>query len=467
VRDGNTVAFTYDELNQLARENNQELNKTVTNAYDVGGNITTKTEYAYTIGTLGTPTKTYTYSYGDTNWKDKLTSYDGKSISYDNIGNPTSYDGWTYTWEAGRQLASASTTGTSISYKYDDNGIRTSKTVNSVTTDYTLFGDKVVVESNGTDTLKYTYDNVGNLVGMNLNGTDYFYEFNAQGDVIGIVNTSATKVVSYVYDSWGKVLSTTGSLASTVEAKNPFRYRGYRYDAETGLYYLQSRYYSPSWGRFLNADAVIGKPGQLLASNMFAYCYNNPVNLSDPDGETPIQAAFAAIFAIAGWYFGDYVAKSLGYYSGTMYWTVRSAVAFGGVALGWFAGWALTSIASRYLLANLTVLAKLPDWVLWTIGLTGSSGLTLNKIANAVTLAAADSNKVWHIMQSHHYWGRVGAYNWGQISNIIVSMLRNGYSSAYTAGNQIYSYYYSGQIVQVVTRNVNGVIKIVDAWVKN
>jgi hypothetical protein len=71
-------------------------------------------------------------------------------------------------------------TGTSVSYKYNDEGIRTTKTVNGVTTNYTLFGDKVIVESNGTDTVEYTYGANGNLLSMNLNGTEYFYEFNAQ-----------------------------------------------------------------------------------------------------------------------------------------------------------------------------------------------------------------------------------------------------------------------------------------------
>jgi len=104
---GNQIKYNYNELNEVIREDNQVLNKTIVYAYDVGGNITSKTEYAYTTGTPGTPTKTVSYNYGDTNWKDKLTSYDGKAITYDAIGNPLTYDGWTYTWEEGRQLKTA------------------------------------------------------------------------------------------------------------------------------------------------------------------------------------------------------------------------------------------------------------------------------------------------------------------------------------------------------------------------
>ncbi|SMC26740.1 RHS repeat-associated core domain-containing protein [Clostridium acidisoli DSM 12555] len=96
-----------------------------------------------------------------------------------------------------------------------------------------------------------------------------------------------TQVVIYTYDTWGKLISTTGSLASTVGAVNPYLYRGYRYDTETGLYYLQSRYYNPDWGRFVNADGIAANTGELLSGNMFAYSKNNPVNMSDADGDRP------------------------------------------------------------------------------------------------------------------------------------------------------------------------------------
>ena len=102
-------------------------------------------------------------------------------------------------------------------------------------------------------------------------------------------------MVSYTYDTWGKLVSTTGTLASTVGVKNPYRYRGYRFDTETGLYYLQSRYYNPEWGRFINADALGGKVGELLTHNVFAYCLNNPVNMSDPDGNLSISSIWQSV----------------------------------------------------------------------------------------------------------------------------------------------------------------------------
>jgi len=86
--------------------------------------------------------------------------------------------------------------------------------------------------------------------------------------------------VTYSYDAWGNVLTATGDLANI----NPFRYRSYYYDAETYFYYLQSRYYDPAIGRFINADAFVSTGQGILGNNMFAYCNNNPVNLSDPNG---------------------------------------------------------------------------------------------------------------------------------------------------------------------------------------
>ena len=102
--------------------------------------------------------------------------------------------------------------------------------------------------------------------------------------MVRILNSSGTVVTEYTYDAWGLLLTTSGSMASTVGKYNPFRYRSYYYDTETGFYYLQSRYYDPTVGRFLNADGIIGANGGILGYNMFAYCNNNPVMHSDPSG---------------------------------------------------------------------------------------------------------------------------------------------------------------------------------------
>lgn len=295
---GKLIKYYYNELNELIREDNQVLGKTIAYAYDGGGNILSKKEYSYTTGTLGTPAKTISYGY-DTIWRDKLTSYDGKTLEYDGIGNLTSYNGYKYTWEEGRQLKTISGNGVNLEFKYNSSGIRTEKKNLStgITTTYHLVGDKITYEENGSDKIYYSYDSTGNLISMNLNGTGYYYIRNAQGDITGLIDASKNLVVTYSYDSWGNPIS-GGSLGNTVGAKNPYRYRGYRYDSETGLFYVGSRYYDPVTCRMLNADdtdVLDGGNDHMLENNLFAYCFNNPVNMSDKDGQWPKWATKVAI----------------------------------------------------------------------------------------------------------------------------------------------------------------------------
>jgi RHS repeat-associated protein len=287
TENGNSINYYYNELDELKREDNKILKKTIVYSYDKGGNILSKSEYPYTTGDLGTITKTYNYKYEDSNWKDKLTEFDGKAITYDAIGNPLTYDSWTYSWEEGRQLKSISGNGKKLTFKYDDNGVRTEKIVDGVTTKYNLVEDRVTYESNGTDNIYYSYDVEKKLESMNFNGVEYYYVRNVQGDIIGLVDKMGNLVVEYTYDSWGDLITIEGSLKDTIGVKNPYRYRGYRYDSETRLYYLQSRYYSPELGRFLNADTseILSMTcGDLISGNLFVYCSNNPVINSDPGG---------------------------------------------------------------------------------------------------------------------------------------------------------------------------------------
>ena len=134
----------------------------------------------------------------------------------------------------------------------------------------------------------FLYDDNGGRIGVQYNGANYLYVYNAQGDVIAIVDANHNVVVKYTYDEWGNKVSVTGSMAGTLGVQNPFRYRGYCYDEETGWYYLQSRYYDPVTGRFINADGQINDG--VLGANLFAYCENNPVNMVDYDGNDPTPA---------------------------------------------------------------------------------------------------------------------------------------------------------------------------------
>ncbi len=133
VDNGKAIKYYYDSLGQVVREDNGELNKTIVYTYDESGNILKVVEYALTSNaTLGASTKTVDYSYGDSNWKDKLTSYNGKAITYDAIGNPLTYDGYTFKWEGGRMLISITGNRKNINYNYNIDGIRTGKAVDGV-----------------------------------------------------------------------------------------------------------------------------------------------------------------------------------------------------------------------------------------------------------------------------------------------------------------------------------------------
>ena len=276
ARNGVTTTYAYDALGQLIRVNDPN-DGTWTYEYDCGGNILNKKQYAYTTGTLGTVQQIVSYAYGDADWKDKLTRYNGVDIAYDAIGNPIQDGVWTYTWENGRQLRRMACDATIAEFVYNADGLRVQKTVNGVATNYTLHGKNIVHMTKGNAELHFWYDAQNRPAIVEFNGMKYGYLYNLQGDVIGLIDSANTEVVKYTYDAWGKPLSVTGSLANTIGYYNPFRYRGYVYDVETGLYYLRSRYYNPSWGRFVNADT-------LFNNNLYSYCNNRPAIMADSKG---------------------------------------------------------------------------------------------------------------------------------------------------------------------------------------
>ncbi len=186
--------------------------------------------------------------------------------------------------------------GTAVSYTYDMNGIRRSKTVNGVLHTYFIDGTRIYSEKAGSQVYTYLYDASG-ITGIRTGGDCYYFLKTQQGDVKYIVSSSGVPQCEYVYDAWGnhRILSAAGEditdnaqYANSISHINPFRYRGYYYDTETGLYYLQSRYYDPETGRFINADSVMsGAGGAVQGYNLFAYCINNPVNMSDSAGRWP------------------------------------------------------------------------------------------------------------------------------------------------------------------------------------
>ena len=284
----------YDSNGRLVKilDSGSSTTTRATYGYDQQGQLTSATvggtSYTYTYDTAGNiqskkvGSTTTNYTYGNSAWRDLLTAYNGGSITYSG-GNPTKYyDGSTFTWTQGRRLATAKVGGTNISYTYDMAGVRSSKTVGSTKYNFTTLSGLVIRQTGGGKTIDFVYDENNQPLAMKYNNTLYYYVLNAQGDVVRIVNSSRSVVASYTYDPWGKIISSSGTLANV----NPLRYRGYYYDSETGFYYLQSRYYDPEIGRFINADSYASTDATgLLSTNMFAYCENNPVMRVDPTGE--------------------------------------------------------------------------------------------------------------------------------------------------------------------------------------
>ena len=300
--DGKKISYEYDSINQLVRENNQPIGKTYTYTYDTAGNILEKKVYDYsTVAThqLGTPIDTIVYVYGNGDWGDQLTRYDGHIITYDRVGNPLSYNNgsaYTFTWE-GRRLKTAVKGTQSFTFSYNDEGIRTSKTVNGVEHNYILNGNQIAAEYWGSNLIVYIYDVAGTPIGMQYLDSStsssawqmFWYEKNLQGDIVAVYNDAGTKLVSYKYDAWGNFTTQYHNNGLTSTARyNPFTYRGYYYDTDLGLYYLNSRYYDSTVGRFINADGVVSDVGgDIRGYNMYSYCFNNPVNMVDSKGEYP------------------------------------------------------------------------------------------------------------------------------------------------------------------------------------
>ena len=287
---GKWTGYTYDELGQLIQVNDHSDTRSGENGttwkytYDLGGNILKKERFAYNDTT--TPLETVTYTYGDANWRDKLTAVNGNAIRYDAIGNPLSDGTWTYTWQNGRQLQKMQKTGVTAEFVYNADGLRVQKTVNGVATKYTLHGKNVVHMTSGADELHFFYDAQNRPAVVVYNGVPYAYVKSLQGDIVAILDENGNTVVSYGYDAWGAPLWCTGELAETLGKVQPFRYRGYVFDEETGLYYLRSRYYNPGWGRFVNADAEIAVEAKLWDAKLFIYCANNPVRYTDDGGNS-------------------------------------------------------------------------------------------------------------------------------------------------------------------------------------
>ena len=318
--DNSYTAFAYDKIGQMQYATEYDANGTAQIRYkyfyDNAGNLTS---WMIQNGAATVTEEEHTYTYGDANWKDLLTAFDGHTITYDGSGNPLSYyngQSYTMTWRNGRELNTATVGGKTYHYEYDANGLRTRKTnADGGYTEYYIVDGITVAERRFTSagveryTMRYLLDENNSPIGFGMQypsyasnyWENYYFSKNLQGDVIALYRSDynsstgayyATLIATYAYDPWGNptgIYNPNGtSIAQNiahVAAYNPFRYRGYRYDADTGFYYLQSRYYDPTICRFINADGYASTGQGILGFNMFAYCGNNPAINTDPSGK--------------------------------------------------------------------------------------------------------------------------------------------------------------------------------------
>ncbi len=304
--------YGYDEAGQLVEAIDGVTGITYRYSYDKSGNIMSMNAYEHDASgnEVLVASKTFTYTNGI------LSGYTDGSTSVicnsDNAGNLTSTYGGTHnkvlTWGEGRRLMGVRKNSTNYAeYAYNANGLRTQKTVVengvSTTTQYIWGNNGLAAIIIGDTTVVPIYDNDGEAVGFFVEKTEeytpaipdvvtqnvYTYVKNLQGDVIRILDGDGNTVVSYTYDPWG-VPTVTGD--TDLAALNPCSYRGYDYDEETGYYYLQSRYYDPRIGRFINADAasMLGAGDTLIGYNLFVYCENSAIASEDAMGYGAIKA---------------------------------------------------------------------------------------------------------------------------------------------------------------------------------
>ena len=321
---GKNISYEYDSLNRLTKETNLAIGSEWRYTYDNGGNITRKEEYNPSTGAL---VSSRDYGYGHSYWKDQLTSwgsYGTNSFVYDDSGNPTKYKGKTLEWEGKRLARYNESDNCYVKLNYDGNGLLAgyfySNTYSiwggatfttTMTREITRDGDRILSEkvteynpetnSTTVKNIMYAYDEKG-VSGMTVGGKKYYFVRNIFGDVTAIYNTSRVKCAEYAYDAWGTMYITLDTEG--VGTLNPFRYRGYYMVSCIGLYYLTTRFYDYTTGRFLNADvpSVGMESGFNIPEgcNLYSYCLNNPISYVDPTGYFPILSLILGLTALVG-----------------------------------------------------------------------------------------------------------------------------------------------------------------------
>ena len=456
---GKNVSYEYDSLNRLTKETNLAIGSEWRYTYDNGGNITKKEEYNPATGALRS---SWNYGYGDTYWKDQLTSwgsYGTSYFAYDSSGNPTKYKGKTLEWE-GKRLARYNESDMKYTdLSYDGNGLLAgyfySNTYSiwggatfttTMTREITRDGDRILSEkvteynpetnSTTVKNIMYAYDEKG-VSGMTVGGKKYYFVRNVFGDVTAIYNTSRVKCAEYAYDAWGTMYITLDTEG--VGSLNPFRYRGYYMVSCIGLYYLTTRFYDYTTGRFLNADvpSVGMESGFNIPEgcNLYSYCLNNPISYVDPTGHFLSLLIGLGIFVGIGAAVGGvtYAASELLSYIITGEWDWSWGM-FTGSLIGGAIGGALSFLfpaAPAYLIGGITGFS------------TTMTGMGLQNVWEGKNYSFGQ------ILATSFLAGAVSAFTAGITDSIKIPGLNKGRGSFQQVTRQIRTKFWNGTIKRV------------------
>ena len=456
---GKNISYEYDSLNRLTKETNLAIGSEWRYTYDNGGNITKKEEYNPATGALRS---SWNYGYGDSYWKDQLTSwgsYGTSYFAYDSSGNPTKYKDSTLTWEGKRPVKYAESDTKYTDLSYDGNGMLTgimqvqnyviwggAVATNVYSKEITRDGDRILSEkvtnidgtllTNEVKNIKYCYDADG-ICGMFVDGNQYFFRRNIFGDVTEIYDKNGVKKAEYAYDAWGTcylMLDTDG-----VGSLNPFRYRGYYMVSCIGLYYLTTRFYDYTTGRFLNADvpSVGMESGFNIPEgcNLYSYCLNNPISYVDPTGHFLSLLIGLGIFVGIGAAVGGvtYAASELLSYIITGEWDWSWGM-FTGSLIGGAIGGALSFLfpaAPAYLIGGITGFS------------TTMTGMGLQNVWEGKNYSFGQ------ILATSFLAGAVSAFTAGITDSIKIPGLNKGRGSFQQVTRQIRTKFWNGTIKRV------------------
>ena len=320
ITDANkSVTYNYDDINRLVSEENGFIGKNHYYSYDADGNLGEVYTQANSSKTWEKK-ESYHYASGNKNRLVSITEYDmvnntSREVSiagsYDALGNPREYRGNVLEWKRGRVLTKY---GNIATYRYDSDNIRVEKQEGGRTHQYYTVDGKIVGERimEGSETKYYRYLYAGEkVIGLTSESGRYYYQYGTSGNIVRVCKEDGSIAARYEYDAWGKCrvyneegidITENTMYNSHIGRVNPFRYKGYYYDEDTKLYYLQSRYYDAEIRRFINADNVGVVSGEYLTTiggqNLYSYCLNNPVNHADPSGHL-IGAIIGLVVSLA------------------------------------------------------------------------------------------------------------------------------------------------------------------------